>query len=63
MYFLEISIANDIDFAIVVGFYGMIALVVMCILAGIIEGIFNLVEKRRRKKFRKGYVNLRNYED
>lgn len=62
MYFLEISIANDIDFAIVVGFYGMIALVVMCILAGIIEGIFNLVEKRRRKKFRKGYVNLRNYD-
>lgn len=63
MYFLDISMANDLEFAIVVGFYGFIALIVMCILAGIIEGIANVIERRRRKKFRKGYVDLRHYED
>jgi hypothetical protein len=63
MYFLDISMANDLEFAIVVGFYGFIALIVMCILTGIIEGIANVIERRRRKKFRKGYVDLRHYED
>lgn len=62
MYFLEISTANDFTFFVVVMFYGIVALAVMCVLAGIIEGITKAIE-RRRKKFRKGYVNLRYYED
>ncbi len=63
MYFLEISVANDFTFFVVVMFYGIVALAVMCVLAGIIEGIAKAIERRRRKKFRKGYVNLRYYED
>lgn len=63
MYFLEISTANDFTFFVVVMFYGTIALIAIGIIDAIFEIITSIIERRRRKKFRKGYVDLRNYED
>jgi hypothetical protein len=49
---LMISTANDLEFALVVGFYGMIVLVVMCVITGIIETICDRIERKREKQRR-----------
>lgn len=49
---LMINTANDLEFALVVGFYGMIVLVVMCVITGIIETICTRVERKREERRR-----------
>ena len=47
--------SNDALFAIVAGGYMLGAFMIMVIIAAIIEGIQEVIERRRRKKFRMRY--------
>lgn len=47
--------SNDALFAIVAGGYMLGAFMIMVIITAIIEGIQEVIERRRRKKFRMRY--------
>lgn len=62
MYFLEISTLGELDFAIVATFYGVIILLILCIIMFFVETLPEYIkdrkERKRRNKNRKGYVKF-----